>query len=82
MSKAFRYTLYRRSIFSEMFYIEANSIDEALELANEGAMDMEPVASEWMDYYDDHYEIDETEDPEPLDPLYKMIKEHKCDTTS
>lgn len=77
MSKAFRYTLYRRSIVSESFYVEANSEEEALEIANEKGLDMEPVNQEWIEWYDNVYELDEAYDPEPLDPLYKMVKDYE-----
>jgi len=77
MSKAFRYTLYRRSIISEAFYVEANSPEEALQIANESFDGLEPANQEWIDWYDTEYHIDHVFEPEPLDPLYKMIKEHE-----
>jgi hypothetical protein len=80
MSKAFRYTLYRRSIVVEYFVVEADSPEEALDIANHGD-GLDPVNQEWIDYYDDLYELDDC-DPEPLDPLYIMVKEYQCDTTS
>lgn len=77
MTKAFRYTLYRRSIISEAFYVDANSEAEALQIANESFDNLVTANQEWIDWYDTEYQIDEAFDPEPLDPLYKMIKEHE-----
>lgn len=70
---AFRYTLVRRSIVEETFYIDANSEEEALQLALDECPDPENDP-EWIDWYDNHFTSIEKE---PLDPLYKMIKTHE-----
>lgn len=72
---AFRYAFYRRSIVSETYFIEANSPEEALQRLRDGE-DPEPMPMEWVDWYDDDYHPDYDFEPEPLDPLYKMVKEY------
>lgn len=76
--KAFRYAVTRRSIIEETFWVEADSSLEALEMANNGDYSDDNIQTEWIDWYDDHFEMSDIE-PEPLDPLYKMVKEY--DTT-
>lgn len=67
---AFRYKLVRRSIVEETFYVDADSEDEATDIANSNPPDPEGNP-EWIEWYDDWYEIIDTES---LDPLYTMIK--------
>lgn len=73
---AFRFTVARRSIIEETFTVEADSWDEALERAGNGEYDDNSVQQEWLDWYDDTFSTTDIE-PEPLDPLYKMVKEYE-----
>jgi hypothetical protein len=82
MSKAYRYAVIRRSIIEETFWIDADSEDEALDKARDGDYDESQISTEWIDWHDDDYSMDPDIEPEPLCPLYKMIKERECDTTS
>ena len=80
MSKAFKFTVGRRSIVTEYFYVEADSEDEALEIANNGGIDYDnnSAGTNFEDWHDDDYQVCEKED---LCPLVKMIKEHECATS-
>jgi hypothetical protein len=72
-----RFTFWRNAIIGETYVVEAATEEEALEMLFNGNCD--PVDSEWIDWATDNYELEHTE---IIDPLYKMVKEHKCDTTS
>lgn len=68
----YRYEITRRSITCETYWIEADSEDEAIEKIQNG--DYEDPQLEFIDWYDDNYQV---EDTECIDPLYRMVKEHK-----
>lgn len=72
---AFRYTVSRRSIVEEVYTVEADSEEEALELIDGGSIDYDKdlISQEFLDWHDDQWEITGRED---LCPLVKMIKEH------
>ena len=72
-----RFTFWRYAIIGETYVVEAATEEEALEMLHNGCCD--PVDTEWIDWHGDSYELEHTE---IIDPLYKMVKEHKCDTTS
>lgn len=55
-----KYTFSRRSIVDETFIVEAGSEDEALELVQDEQCDLGPT--EWVDWYDDSYELMDVED--------------------
>jgi len=71
-----KFTIWRRALNVETYIVEAESEEQALEQLSNGCHD--PVDTEWVDWIDDW----QVEDVEELDPLYRMIKDHKCDTTS
>jgi len=77
----FKYTLKRKSVFEELFEIEAESEEEALAKAMEGDYPS-PFFQDWVDWYDDEFQIDEDVEPKPVCELYEMVKEYKCATTS
>jgi hypothetical protein len=81
MSKQFRFAVIRKSIIEETFFIEADSEEEALSLARDGNYKEDDVHTEWVDWYDDEFSIDPNLEPEPLCPLYQMVKEHQCATS-
>ena len=68
----YRYEITRRSIVCETYWVEADSEEEALEICTNGCA--EDPQLDFIDWYDDNYEI---EDTEIIDPLYKMIKEYE-----
>lgn len=74
----FRFTLCRAAIIDEYYEIEADSEEEALEIAYDGNLG-EPVRTEFLDWRDDEYSAIDCED---IEPLYRMVKDYKCDTTS
>jgi hypothetical protein len=81
MSKQFRFPVIRRSIIEETFWIDADSEEEALDLARDGNYDEKRITTEWVDWYDDEFSMDPNLEPEPLCPLYQMVKEHSCATS-
>jgi hypothetical protein len=72
-----RFTYWRNSIVCEVYEVTAENEEEAYEQLQNGCHD--PIHTEWVDWANGSYEL---EDVEELDPLYRMIKDHKCDTTS
>ena len=66
------FELYRRSITCETYWVEADSEEEALEIAGNGEAGDPQL--EFIDWYDDNYVV---ESKECIDPLYKMVKEYK-----
>ena len=77
---AFRYRLFRRSIVEEVFYVEADSAEEAEEIARDTSPDPVTEETEWIDWYDDRYQA--ADEPEILDPLIRMIKEYELEKTN
>lgn len=73
---AFRFALTRRSLIEETFWVEADSADEALEKASNGEYDDGNITQDWIDWYDDNFEMSQDFEPEPLCPLHKMVKEY------
>lgn len=74
----FKYILCRAAIVDEYYEVEADSEQEALELAYDGNLG-NPYNSEFIDWRDEEYQIC---DSEPIEPLYQMVKDYKCATTS
>ncbi len=70
-----RYTFWRNCIVAETFEVEAESEEEARELVRDADVKYE----EWIDWLSDDFELENVEE---LDPLYKMVKEYKCDIGS
>ena len=68
----YRYRYTRRSIVEETFVVEAESEEQALDYLNGGCVD--PCGDEWIDWYDDRYEL---EDATELDPLLVLVNEHR-----
>ena len=82
MTKAYKFTFFRKSIIEEVFEVEADTLEEAEEIMYGSGSYPDPVRSEWVDWYGQEFSTDEDFPPEPLCPLHRMIKEHECDTTS
>ena len=68
----FKFELYRRSITCETYWVEADTEEEAIEIAANG--DVGDPILEFMDWYDDEYVV---ESKECIDPLYVMVKDYK-----
>ena len=79
MTKAFKFTFFRKSIYEERFVIEADTLEEAEEIMNGSGSYPDPVSTEWMNWYDEEFVTDPDFPPEPQCPLYKMVKERACD---
>ena len=72
---AYKFTFSRRVVINEIYEIEADSIEEAQEALSEGWYG-DPIDTEFVDWYDDDYELENTE---CLDPLVQMIKDYEED---
>jgi hypothetical protein len=75
MTKAYKFTFFRKSIFEERFVVEADTLEEAEEQMFSGAYP-DPAGQEWLEWYDDEFGTDSEFPPEPQCPLYQMVKEH------
>jgi ferritin len=71
-----RFTIWRRTIQAETYEVEAETLEEAIEELNNGCHD--PKDTEFIDWLDDW----QFEGAEELEPLYQMVKNYRCDTTS
>jgi hypothetical protein len=71
-----RFTFWRNAIISEIYVVECDTEEQAREQLQNG--EVEVFTEEWMDWATSDFEL---EHEEILDPLYKMIKEHKCATS-
>lgn len=66
-----KFTFWRNAVIAETYEVVAESAEEAREQLMNGVHD--PVNTEWMDWSSDHFELEFTEE---LDPLYCMIKDY------
>jgi monoamine oxidase len=73
----FKFTLARAAVIEEYYEIEADSEEEAMNIAYDGNYG-EPVRTEFVDWRDDEWTA---VDCEETCKLYKMIKEHECGTS-
>ena len=69
----FKYILVRAAVIDEYYEIEADSEEEALEVAMDGSYG-DPIKTEFVDWRDDEWQVADTE---PIEPLYRMIKDYK-----
>ena len=67
-----KFTFWRNAIIAETDEVVAESQEDALEQLNNGLHD--PIHSEWMDWDTRAFQLEDTEE---LDPLYVMVKEYK-----
>ena len=68
-----KFILVRAARIDEYYEIEADSEEEALEIAYNGDLG-DPVRTEFVDWRDDEYGV---VDKESIDPLYVMVKDYK-----
>jgi hypothetical protein len=73
---AYKFTFSRRAIINEVYEIEADTVEEAEETMSEGLYG-DPVFTEFCDWYDHAWDLDNTE---CLDTLVKMIKDYEDKT--
>ena len=66
------YTLVRAAGVGEYYEVEADSPEQALEIAYDGALP-DPYRTEFIDWRDDEYQI---ADEELIEPLYRMVKDY------
>jgi spore cortex formation protein SpoVR/YcgB (stage V sporulation) len=67
-----RYTYWRNAIVSELYVVDAENEDAALEMLNNG--EVEVFSEEWIDWATDRYELEHIE---IIDPLYLMVRDYK-----
>jgi hypothetical protein len=70
-----KFTYWRNAIVCEVYQVEAESEDEAIQQLMDGCHD--PVDTEWVDWATGSYEFEAVEE---LDPLYRMVKEYNPTT--
>ena len=75
MSKAYKFTFFRKSIFEEKFEVLADTLEEAEESLQDGGYP-DPVDTQWIDWYEDEFGTDPEFPPEPQCKLYNMVKAH------
>jgi hypothetical protein len=68
----FKFTLARSAVIEEYYEIEADSEEEAMNIAYDGCYG-EPVRTEFVDWRDDEWTA---VDCEVIEPLYKMVKDY------
>lgn len=73
----YRFAVTRRSLIEETFWVEADTPEEAVDKAGNGEYDDGNITQEWIDWYDDTFEISHDFEPEPLCPLHNMVKNYK-----
>ena len=67
-----KFTYWRNAIICEVYQVEAETEDEAIQQLMDGCHD--PVDTEWVDWATGGYEFEAVEE---LDPLYRMVKDYK-----
>ena len=73
---AYKFTFSRRSLVNEVYEVEADSETEAFEVMSEGSYG-NPVETEYIEWYDDDFEMDHKE---CIDPLVRMIENYEKKT--
>ncbi len=67
-----RFTFWRNAIVSEVYVVECETEEKAREMLQNG--EVEVFNEEWMDWATRDFEL---EHEEIIDPLYRMVKDHK-----
>lgn len=71
-----KFTFWRNAVIAETYELEAESEEAAREMLMNSSVD--PVHTEFIDWYTDEFQL---ECAEELDPLYVMVRDHKCVTS-
>ena len=66
-----RFTFWRNAIVSELYVVECDTEEQARTMLQNGGVEV--FTEEWMDWATDDFELEFTEE---LDPLYRMVKEY------
>ena len=66
-----RFTFWRNAIISEVYVVECETEEEALEMLNNG--EVEVFSEEFVDWATGRYELEHIE---IIDPLYRMVKDY------
>jgi hypothetical protein len=70
----FKFLMSRTSLIEESWWVEADTEEEAMELALDGEVDnSDPDRRNWIEYYDEEWSIDQQE---CIDPLDRMVKDY------
>ena len=69
----YKFTLVRAAIIDEYYEVEADSEEQALEMAHDGDLP-DPIRTDFVDWRDDNYELI---DKEEIEPLYRMVKDYE-----
>ena len=67
-----KFTFWRNAIISELYVVDAATEEEARVMLQNG--EVEVFNEEWMDWATDDFELEHVE---IIDPLYRMVKDHK-----
>jgi hypothetical protein len=67
-----KFTYWRNAIVSELYVVDAESEEAAVEMLNNG--EVEVFSTEWVDWATSRYELEHVE---IIDPLYRMVKDYK-----
>lgn len=68
----YKFILVRAAVIDEYYEVEADSEEEAREIAYDGNLG-DPIKTEFLDWRDDQYQIADTVE---IEPLYRMVKEY------
>jgi hypothetical protein len=66
-----KFTFWRNSIVAETYVFEAESEEQAREMLMNG--EVEVFSEEFIDWATDQFELEDTEE---LEPLYRMVKDY------
>jgi hypothetical protein len=66
-----KFTYWRNAIVSEVYVVEAETEEAAVEMLNNG--EVEVFSTEWVDWNTRCWELEHVEE---LDPLYCMVKNY------
>ena len=67
-----KFTFWRNAIIAETYEFEAESEEEAREMLRDGQVEV--MSEEFIDWATDDYQLEHVE---IVDPLYRMVKDHK-----
>ena len=68
----FKYIIVRAAVIDEYYEVEADSEQEAIEAAFDGNLG-DPIKTDFVDWRDDEWSVCDTE---PIEPLYRMVKDY------
>jgi len=66
-----KFTYWRNAIVSEVYVVEAETEEAAVEMLNNG--EVEVFSTEWVDWATRSWQLEHVEEQ---DPLYRMVKDY------